>query len=451
MTDGVTIRPALNLPPKDTIAYFGAKGLYPVSRRWDDVWQEEHVRSFTVAKMLDRTLLEKVRGSLDAMLANGGTFEQWKAGILPELKAAGWYGRVENEELTGTAAPVMIGESRLRTIYDTNLRMARAGGQWKRIQTLKAGAPFLCYTAVLDSRTRPQHRAWHGTILHVDDPWWDTHFPPCGWFCRCTVIQLSQRDLDRRGWKVGHNGGPPLDDEKPTLWRRPDGTVAEVPHGIDPGFGYNPGKVHLLGLAEPPATGAIERPYIVTPAVRPKSPGTPAPSAPPADTPRPPVPAPRPVTPEMLVPEGTDPQTAIREFLNSFPVDATDGLTVLSHDVQGEPLVLNESFFYRGGRDGGPLKFDDGRIRLSKLLADALLDPQEIWWDWEDVSDGQGGRVSRVARRYLASYALNGKTTWAIVSMIVDPSGWRGVTTFATSKPNYVRNAVRRGVLAYRQ
>ena len=43
----------------------------------------------------------------------------------------------------------------------------------------------LRYVAVLDARTRPEHRAWHGLILPIDHPLWDTHYPPNGWGCRC--------------------------------------------------------------------------------------------------------------------------------------------------------------------------------------------------------------------------------------------------------------------------
>jgi hypothetical protein len=36
-----------------------------------------------------------------------------------------------------------------------------------------------------------------GTVLPVDDPFWDTHYPPIGFNCRCGVRSLSESELER--------------------------------------------------------------------------------------------------------------------------------------------------------------------------------------------------------------------------------------------------------------
>jgi SPP1 gp7 family putative phage head morphogenesis protein len=163
---------------------------------------------------------------------------------------------VEDRELTGTSQPVFVGPRRLRTIYDTNLRMSRAAGQWARIQESKARSPYLRYSAVMDTRTRPLHRQWHGTILPVDHEWWDTHFPPCGWNCRCTVQQLSDRDLRNMGWSVS-KAPPPSGPGKP-FWPAGASKPVLVPAGIDPGFDYNPGKTSMAPIAAK-AVRSLER------------------------------------------------------------------------------------------------------------------------------------------------------------------------------------------------
>lgn len=238
---------AIGLPPTETVRAFETRGVLQPTVRWSEMLHEEHQRAFTVAKIARLDLLDTMRSSLDDVIRNGGTFEQWKSGIMPDLEKHGWIGTVRDKELTGTSRPVFVGERRLRTIFDTNIRMSRAAGQWARIQELKDVAPYLRYSAVMDDRTRPLHRQWHGTILPVDHPWWDTHFPPCGWRCRCTVIQLSARDLKRRGWAVTPTPpeGPPR-----TFWPAGKQSPILVPAGIDPGFDYNPGKGHLRALAE---------------------------------------------------------------------------------------------------------------------------------------------------------------------------------------------------------
>lgn len=255
MADRPPIAGVIGLPPTDTVRAFEARDTLHATVHWSEMWQEEHARSFTVAKLAKLDLLSDVEAAVADVIANGGTFEQFRANIEPTLVKAGWWGQVTDRSLTGTDETVNIGPHRLRTIYDTNLRMSRAAGRWKRIQELKDVRPYLRYTAVLDARTRPAHRAWHGTILPVDDEWWDTHYPPCGWFCRCSVIQLSDRDLARHGWKVSDRPpeGPPQ-----SFLRAGSAVPIQVPTGISPGFGYNAGKASMAAVADK-AIRSLER------------------------------------------------------------------------------------------------------------------------------------------------------------------------------------------------
>ena len=54
---------------------------------------------------------------------------------------------------------------RLETIFDTNMSVSFAEGRWEQQQAVKDAFPYLRYTGILDSRIRPRHRRWHGTIL----------------------------------------------------------------------------------------------------------------------------------------------------------------------------------------------------------------------------------------------------------------------------------------------
>lgn len=228
-----------SLPPAEAIRFLEAKG-HRVGFDWRDVWEEEHAGAFTVAKMMRVDLLKATHASLVKALAEGRTFATWREGIEPQLRAAGWWGRQAMEDpLTGEWKEVQLGSPhRLRTIFDTNTRMAYASGQWERIERLAPARPYLRYVAVLDERTRDTHRRWHGTILPWDHPWWDGHSPPCGWFCRCTLQQLGPRDLERQGWSVTETPDTRTWEYENTR----TGETQTVPVGVDPGFGYHKGK-----------------------------------------------------------------------------------------------------------------------------------------------------------------------------------------------------------------
>lgn len=48
------------------------------------------------------------------------------------------------------------------------------------------------YRTANDDKVREEHAALHGTTLPVDDPFWDKYFPPLGWNCRCTAVQVRK-------------------------------------------------------------------------------------------------------------------------------------------------------------------------------------------------------------------------------------------------------------------
>ena len=168
--------------PEDALEFFRAKRLRP-SFDFRDVAAEEHAIEFTVAKSVGFDILADVRGALDKHLADGGTLRTFSKQLTPILQEKGWWGREEVEDpRTGKPVLAQLGSPRrLRTIFEANMRSARAAGQWARAQRTKGTHPYLLYGRSPSREPRQEHRAWEGTLLPVDDPWWDTHFPPNGW------------------------------------------------------------------------------------------------------------------------------------------------------------------------------------------------------------------------------------------------------------------------------
>lgn len=233
---GIRLQP---LPPQEAIDYLAAKG-YTVGFAWQDVYAEEHAAAFTVAKMLRIDLLQTVHRHLLAALEEGKTLAEFTAGLRPILEQEGWWGKQEMvDPATGDAQIVQLGSPRrLEVIYDVNIRSANSAGRWERAVRSQRFLPLMRYSSMHDARVRPQHLAWDKTALPVDHPWWNTHYPPNGWRCRCLAYPISQAAAD---------ADPTLKRSPPPggtiTWTNPrTGEVREVPVGIDPGFDYNPGK-----------------------------------------------------------------------------------------------------------------------------------------------------------------------------------------------------------------
>ena len=240
----------LDVPPEEAIRHFKSKG-YHAGFSWQDTDATEHLQSFTAAKAMRLDVLEALRGEVDRAIADGTTFEAFAHELQPKLVKLGWWGKqpVFDPE-TGLTQISQVGSMRrLRIIFDTNIRMSYARGRWDRIERVAEYAPWLRYVATRDERTRPQHMAWHGTVLPWDHPFWRSHYPPNGWRCRCTVMQLSEADLKEFGLRPSK--APPEGWDKARDWRnRRTGKTYQVPVGIDPGFQHN------AGLLKPAAESA---------------------------------------------------------------------------------------------------------------------------------------------------------------------------------------------------
>lgn len=237
-------------PPKEALDWFRAKGFEP-GFDYRDVWREQHSHAFTVAKAMKMDVLTDIREALDQALAEGKTFEQFQKELTPKLQEKGWWGKQNVvDPTTGEVIKAQLGSPRrLRTIYSTNLRTARAAGQWQRIQRSKRAMPYLVYELGPSERHRPEHVSWAGILLPVDDPWWQSHYPPNGWGCKCRVRQISKREHKRLNESGEYLTTAPAINTKPWTNGR-TGEVLQVPRGIDPGWDYNPGVHQAKALAE---------------------------------------------------------------------------------------------------------------------------------------------------------------------------------------------------------
>lgn len=214
--------------PDEALAHFRQKLDLP-TEYFDQVLGQAHAKGFTVAGATRAELVGDLRAAVDAAIEGGESIGAFRKRFDTIVAEHGWSYKGRRGW-------------RSRVIYDTNRRTASMAGRWAQIQRTKARRPYLQYLTVGDSRVRPEHAAWNGTVLPADDEWWATHYPPNGWGCRCTIRTLSDRDLERRGLEVDQSPSVELEERVNTT----SGEIyGDYPKGIDTGWAYNVGQAWL--------------------------------------------------------------------------------------------------------------------------------------------------------------------------------------------------------------
>lgn len=244
--------------PSEVTSYFEGKTNRPAFS-WADVWGEEHAYAFTVAKATEAELLGTFRRTIGTAIAKGQGFENWRKEILGELSKIGWAQPRMVSDPTGQQPDRMVNFAsarRLKTIFWGNMSSARSAGQWERAQRSKKYLPYILYVRTTSSDPRPEHLAWVGIILPVDDPFWNTHWPPNGWLCKCQVRQISGREAEQLLGRAPKEGGVIYSKTPPDLGpdiehrNRRTGEITKVPPGIDPGWHSNAGKARSSTLIQ---------------------------------------------------------------------------------------------------------------------------------------------------------------------------------------------------------
>jgi SPP1 gp7 family putative phage head morphogenesis protein len=251
-SNNVDLRAAMKMAPKDAVAYFRSKG-YEITDQWQEMRGANHAKAFTVAKAMRMDILQDIRGAVDEALAEGVTEREFVKRLAPKLKAKGWWGKETWKDAKGNDREVQLGSPwRLKTIYRTNLQTAYMAGRYRRQLASVSTRPYWQYVAVIDSRTRPSHRAMNGRVFRWDDPIWQYLYPPNGWGCRCRVRNLTERQLEREGLTVESGADYIERVQREAGTNVQTGEVITMDHSVvnlpggesmspDVGWAYNPG------------------------------------------------------------------------------------------------------------------------------------------------------------------------------------------------------------------
>lgn len=148
---------------------------------YQDITQTAQAQAISIAGLAQVEQVKFIMAQLQKVLDNDGNFNDF-------------VGLVERNELD-----ISLPKHRLDNIYRTNIQMAYSYGRYQQQQANKKNKPYLMYSAVNDSRTRPSHKALHGTIRPIDDKFWETHTPPTDFRCRCVTVALTEKQAKEKG------------------------------------------------------------------------------------------------------------------------------------------------------------------------------------------------------------------------------------------------------------
>lgn len=79
----------------------------------------------------------------------------------------------------------------LNAEYKHAIASSQMASKWQEIET-DGDRYDLQYRTAGDDKVRADHAALNGVTLPASDPFWDKYYPPNGWGCRCTAVQVCK-------------------------------------------------------------------------------------------------------------------------------------------------------------------------------------------------------------------------------------------------------------------
>ncbi len=167
------------LPFEEAVEWAAKRNVILPKKYYSAQNKEYRTLTFSIAGINNMHVLADTLETLVSAIQNGVTFKEWKVQAKEKLS---------------------LPNHRLSNIYETNVQGAYNSGIYQQQAENVDINPYYMLTAVLDSSTRPSHKALSGYIAKYDDPFWLTHSPLLGYRCRCKRVALSLEAAIKRGY-----------------------------------------------------------------------------------------------------------------------------------------------------------------------------------------------------------------------------------------------------------
>lgn len=176
---------------KEAVEYFKKKINLP-TKRWNDLEGAMHTRAFTVAGAMRADILLDFRKAVDAAIEKGESLQDFRDRFYNI--ASKW--RESDPSFDEKMKKPKYGAWRSKVIYQTNILTSAAAAQERQARAMPDVFTHAKYVCMMMPTSREQHKAWNGTVLPVNDPWWEKHSPPNGFGCLCEKEFISKYEMD---------------------------------------------------------------------------------------------------------------------------------------------------------------------------------------------------------------------------------------------------------------
>lgn len=155
---------------------------YPaLSSGWEQTSQIWRRRGFALALSTSKQITKKIQNTFFRSLREGKSQEETSEEILFSL-------RKSNSSITKAYSDLVF-----RNVISSAYTEGRRE-QMKRDGIRKSACGWR-YVATHDNDTRENHLAGDNLIAHIDDKLWNTHSPPNGNNCRCSLEIVSTEEM----------------------------------------------------------------------------------------------------------------------------------------------------------------------------------------------------------------------------------------------------------------
>ena len=203
-------------PPSDDPARFDEaiasfRSRVPISDEdYEELSRRNQRQAFHVAGATSLDVVDSVWDALDAAIAEGTSFDDFKDAVAEKLFRE--WGRID--------------PTRLEVIFRTNVQTAYNQGRLAQMRDkdVLEVRPYGRYNAIMDRGTCPICGGFDGLVLPADDKIWSGAWPPLHHQCRCRIDPLTDEQAHAHGIDESAPEGLAADDgfgeaSEGAIWR----------------------------------------------------------------------------------------------------------------------------------------------------------------------------------------------------------------------------------------